>query len=268
MFSGCEKLTSFNCDDLSSLTTGSYMFMDCYNLITFNPDLTSLTNGEWMFHYCTNLESFSSDLSNLTNGNSMFGYCENLTTFTSDLSSLTNGEGMFNRCSNLYSFSSKLSSLTNAIRIFENCKLDSASVKNIISTINSHNGELTLGMGCNNTSDDRSLFVQEVGYADVNSLLAALQNKGWVVYAQFNGRPTTSYSLRQPAIEGELLPIFVKLEEVEETEKHADYTSMDGSKKYRLNWFHETTGSTEGYSQFNSLEEAIEHFNIKPIERN
>jgi hypothetical protein len=34
-----------------------------------------------------------------------------------------------------------------------------------------------------------------------------------------------------------------------------------------LDWFHETTGSTEGYTQFNSLEEAVAHFNIKPIER-
>ena len=43
---------------------------------------------------------------------------------------------------------------------------------------------------------------------------------------------------------------------------------MDGSKKYRLDWFHETTGSTEGYTQYATLEEAIETLNIKPIERN
>jgi hypothetical protein len=54
---------------------------------------------------------------------------------------------------------------------------------------------------------------------------------------------------------------------LEETEEHEDYTSEDDSKFYNLNWFHETTGSTDGYTQFNSLEEAITHFNIKPIEK-
>ena len=100
----------------------------------------------------------------------------------------------------------------------------------------------------------------------LTSLLAALQAKSWTVRAQYNGRPTSTYSLRRPS--ENTLPVFVKLEEVEEEEKRANYTSEDDSKKFRLIWFHETTGSTEGYTQFNSLEEAIETLNIKPIERN
>ena len=120
-------------------------------------------------------------------------------------------------------------------------------------------------MGCNNTTSDKDLFAQEIGYNTMTELLAALQAKGWYVTAQYNGRPTTTYSLRQPAIEeGELLPVFVKIEEVEE---HADYTSMDETKKYRLEYFHETTGSTDGYTQYATLEEAIESLIIKPIER-
>jgi hypothetical protein len=99
----------------------------------------------------------------------------------------------------------------------------------------------------------------------MTSLLAAIETKGWTVFAQYNGRPRTTYSLRLPA--EATLPVFVKLEEVEEEEKHADYTSMDDSKKYRLDWFHETTGSTEGYTQYATLEEAIETLNIKPIEK-
>jgi hypothetical protein len=148
--------------------------------------------------------------------------------------------------------------------MFYGCKLDAPSVKNVIDTINTYSGaSLTLGIGCNNTTEDKNLFAQEVGYADMSSLLAALQAKGWTVTTQHNGRPTTNYSLRRPS--EDILPVFVKLEE---TEDRADYTSEDSSKKYRLDWFHETTGSTEGYTQFNTLEEAIEHFNIKPIERN
>jgi hypothetical protein len=119
-------------------------------------------------------------------------------------------------------------------------------------------------MGCANTTADKNLFAQEIGYSDMTTLISALQGKGWSITTQYNGRPTTTYSLRQPAIEGELLPVFVKLEEVEE---HADYTSMDETKKYRLDYFHETTGSTEGYTQYATLEEAIEALNIKPIER-
>jgi hypothetical protein len=147
--------------------------------------------------------------------------------------------------------------------MFEYCKLDAPSVKNIIDTINTYSGELFLGMGCDETEEDKNLFAQEVGYADMNSLLAAFESKGWAVEAQYTGRPTTTYSLRRPS--EDTLPVFVKLEE---TEGRATHTSEDGSKKFRLKWFHETTGSTEGYTQFSSLEEAIESLNIKPIERN
>jgi hypothetical protein len=58
----------------------------------------------------------------------------------------------------------------------------------------------------------------------------------------------------------------VEIDEMEKTS--SSYTNEDGTKYYHLSYFHETTGSTEGYTQFNSLEEAIEYFNIKPIERN
>jgi hypothetical protein len=261
MFIYCRNLKSFN-SDLSSLTNGSKMFNSCENLTTFSSDLSSLTKGSTMFYGCDNLSSFTSDLSRLTSGMGMFRYC-GLTSFTSDLSSLTSGNGMFQDCSNLITFTSDLPKLTDGDKMFSSCKLDSQSVKNIIDTINTYSAKLTLGMGCDKTNGDSDLFAQEIGYTNMASLLAAIQNKGWTVTAQYNGRPTTTYSLRRPT--EDTLPVFVKLEEIEE---HADYTSMDGSKKYRLDWFHETTGSTEGYTQFASLEEAIERFNIKPIERN
>lgn len=227
-------------EPLWDLTKGDRLFYNCANLIFITSDLPNLTEARNMFNGCSNLESFSSDLSSLTQGSGMFGYCENLTSFTSKLSKLTFGHGMF-----------------------AGCKLDAASIKHLIDTIKTYSSNLTLGMGCDATIEDKDLFAQEVGYADMTSLLAALQAKGWTVEAQYNGRPTSTYSLRRPS--EDTLPIFAKLEEVEEL---ADYTSLDDSKKFRLTWFHETTGSTDGYTQFNSLEEAIAHFNIKPIERN
>ena len=263
MFYTCSNLTTFT-SDLSSLTNGYIMFENCFNLTTFTSDLSSLTYGYGMFQSCIKLTSFEcSDLSSLTDGEYMFDNCYNLTTFINDLSSLTNGWCMFRECSKLRTFTSDLSSLTNGNEMFSYCKLDSNSVKNIIDTINTvSSGDLTLGMGCDNLTNDKKLFAQEAGYADMTSLIAALQAKGWNVTAQYRGRPTTTYGLRRPS--EDILPVFVKLEE---TEDRANYTSLDESKKFRLDWFHETTGSTDGYTQYASLEEAVETLNIKQIEK-
>ena len=260
MFSGCDSLTSFF-SDLPKLTDGNHMFQNCKNFKTFTSDLSSLIDGRYMFHNCYDFTSFSADLPSLTNAEAMFYGCYKLDSFSSDLPSLTNCNNMFAYCNSLTSFKSSLPSLTNGYNMFDDCKLDTASVKNIIDTINTYSAKLTLGMGCNNTTEDKDLFAQEIGYADMTSLLAALQAKGWTVTAQYNGRPTTTYGLRRTV--EETLPVFVQLEEAED---HANYTSLDDSKKFRLTWFHETTGSTDGYTEFNSLEEAIEILNIKPIE--
>ena len=189
MFNGCS-LVSF-ASDLSSLTSGSAMFNGCENLTSFSSNLSSLTDGGSMFGRCENLTSFSTDLPSLTNGYGMFNECYNLTSFSSNLSNLENGRYMFDYCENLTSFSSNLSSLTDGVDMFSSCKLDAPSVKNIIDTINTYSGaSFTLGMGCNDTTEDKDIFAQEVGYADMASLLAALQAKGWTVTAQYNGRPT------------------------------------------------------------------------------
>ena len=269
MFSHCYDLTSFICD-LSNLTHATSMFTSCSNLSIFAADdngtiinLKSLKIGDEMFGGCSKFTSFSSDLSSLTSGNYMFVNCSNLTSFTSILKSLTGGKYMFGGCKLLSHFESDLSSLTNGNIMFADCKLDAPSIKNIIDTINTvESAPLGIGMGCNNNVTDVNLFAQEVGYADMNSLLADIQNKGWTVTAQYNGRPSTNYSLRQP----EPLPVFVKLVEISPDEEFPfyEYTSIDGSKFYNLDWFHETTGSTDAYTQFSSVEEAITHFNIKP----
>ena len=287
MFMNCVKLTTF-ISNLSSLITGNSMFQNCSNLTTFTSDLSSLTNGNSMFFNCSALVHFSSNLKSLTNGQSMFygsgiitfdlqlpslttaqsmfNNCYNLNSFKSNTKSLSDAHRMFFYCLNLTSFSSNLKSLTIGIGMFFNCKLDVSSVKNIIHTINTvETGEITIGMGCDNNSQDKDLFAQEVGYTDMSSLLATLRVKGWTVGAQYNGRPSTNYSLRQP----QSLPVFVKLVEVIPTDENSfyEYTSQDNTKFYNLDWFHETTGSTDTYTQFNSLEEAITTFNIKPIEK-
>lgn len=260
-FGYCDNLTIFIAD-MSSLTVGNQMFYKCQNLSTFNcSDLNFLNTAVGMFQACSNLLCFNSDLKSLNDAEHMFYNCVNLTHFESDLKSLTNGNYTFGVCSKLTSFKSDLSSLTNGYGMFYYCKLDVPSIKNIINTINTvETANLTLGMGCNNNQTDKDFFAQEVGYPDMSTLLTALQNKGWTVTAQYNGRPSSTFSLRKP----ESLPVFVKLIEVIPTDEDSfyEYTSQDGSKFYNLDWFHETTGSTDGYTQFNSLEEAITHFKL------
>lgn len=121
MFMDCYQLTSFN-SDLSNLTYSYGMFSACENLSSFNSDLSSLADGSFMFARCYQLTSFSFDLPSLTNSNGMFTNCTNLESFSSDLSSLTSGEAMFNGCSNLTSFNVDLSSLTFGVSMFSQCK--------------------------------------------------------------------------------------------------------------------------------------------------
>jgi hypothetical protein len=194
----------------------------------------------------------------------MFYWCLELTEFISDLRSLINGRYMFAECLELTSFRGNLMSLTEGAHMFFETKLDSSSVENIISTINGvESGKLTIGMGCNDTTEDKDLFAQEIGYNTMTELIEAIEAKGWTVTAQYTGRPTATYNMRNSSSENSL-PVFVKLIEDEE---FANYISNDGTTKYLLDWFHETTGSTDGYTQFDSLESAIEALDIKPIKR-
>lgn len=250
--------------DLSLLENGDNMFFFCKNLTSFKSKLPKLETGDSMFDDCISLSSFEVDMPSLTNGQYMFVYDEMLTTFKSDMHSLTNGYSMFQGSSNLSSFESNLSSLVDGEDMFDQCKLDAKSVKNILETISTSNNEgiLTLGVGCDSTSSDKLLFAKECGYEKLSDITDKLYEKGWISSVQLNGRPSSTYSLKRGVEES--VPVFVKLVE---TEKHADYTSLDGTKNYRLKYFHVTSGSTEGYTQFNSLEEAIETLNIKPKER-
>lgn len=256
------NLQSFN-SNLIKLENGYCMFQDCDNITTFSSDLPRLTYGNSMFYSCTNLISFSSLLTNLDNGQAMFRYCKNLTTFTSDLPRLRFGVSMFMGCKNLTSFPYDLHSLTNGIWMFDNCKLDAQSVANIVHTLPTleSNGTIDIGIGCDDTEADRLLFAQECDCETWQEVLAKFSAKNWTVEFQCTGRPTeaTTYNMRR----GATLPIYAKLEEVTD-EKHAQYTSVDGSKFYNIHYFHSTNGSTEGYDVFSSIEEAISTYNVTP----
>lgn len=257
-----------------------YITVDIVNGI-WNQSLKNVTGfstsvtAKGLFQNCTTIKIFVSDLNKVASALRMFMGCSSLIAFSADLGSLERSNSMFSGCKNLTTFISNISSLQYATNMFGNCKLNSASIKNIIDTIpevtpydppagttggKGKRGYTTLGMGCDSTEEGKTAFAQEIGYSDIDSLLNAISSKGWILTVQYNGGESSTYDLRNKKA-----PIFAK---IEESEEYYSYTSIDGSKKYHLDWFHETTGSTAGYTQFNSLEEAIEHFNIKPIERN
>ena len=252
-------LVEFN-GNLDNLDNGCQMFVDA-NITYFENNLPKLRLGDEMFATCVNLSSFNIDMPSLESANSMFYECTSLTSFNSDLSSLTNGQSMFSNCAQLTSFNSDLSSLTKGERMFNNCKLDARSVANIVHTLPTHEtwGSIAIGIGCDDTEADVLLFAQDCDCETLQELLDDFSAKNWTVYFSCNDRPSSTYNMRR----GETLPIYAKLEEVID-EKHAHYTSADGSKFYNIRHFHSTNGSTEGYDVFSSLEEAISTYNVTP----
>jgi hypothetical protein len=264
MFRLADGLITFNAE-LPKLADGNAMFRDCYNMTTFTSNLDLLVDGYSMFEGCCLMSSFNANLGSLEDGSSMFKDCSELYTFNSTLSSLENGYGMFHSCNNLSSFNSPLGSLTNGDSMFYGCKLDANSVRTIFSSLKPYNATLCIGFGCDNNEADKALFASECGgFSDMESLLNYAAFNGWTVTAQYNGRPSSSYSMRNT--NENVLPVFVKLIELDDNSTlFYTHSSNDNSKKYNLSYFHDTTGSSEGYTQFASIEEALEHYNIKSL---
>ena len=282
-YSGIESFTS----DLSSLTNGTNMFNYCSELKSFSSNLSSLENASLMFINCSKLTTFTSDLPSLTDGGAMFGNCFNLASFSSDLSNLTNGNTMFRSCSNLTSFSSGLSSLTNGTNMFSSCKLDAQSVANIIHfipqrdakpTSTTDDGNILIGIGITNTDAAKQAFAEECYCNNWDELNQDFDDKNWAVQWQFNGEAAT-YDLRSPrpstAVYAKLEEVFIPTDEeiVEAKVKrerieipHYQYTSQDGTKFYNIYWYHDSNSSNEGFMQFESLEHAIEAFEVIPVE--
>ena len=179
-----------------------------------------------------------------------------------NLSSLKDGYMMFNAVP-LKSFNCDLSSLEVGMGMFGNTSFDSASVKRILDTIKIHDTQRGIEIGINTSQPD--LFAKEIGYNNIYDLELAFSRKGWTAYFLYNPEMSATYGLRNQ----NSFSIYAKLiEATSPIEKRAaKYMSQDGNKSYILHWYN-SSANNEGYTQFNSLEEAIEHFNIKPIERN
>ena len=142
MFSGCNKLTSFNATgwDTSNVTKMNSMFSDCNKLISLGVagwDTSNVTKMGSMFSGCKSLYcdctgtpglDFSSwDTSNVTDMYNMFGSCESLQKINAsgwNTSNVTNMLNMFGGCkalSNLDISGWDTSNVINMSKMFQNC---------------------------------------------------------------------------------------------------------------------------------------------------
>lgn len=271
--------------NLSRLTDGSMMFEgmllpDDYppgSTETWTIKLPSLVYAPRMFYSCP-LEQFISDLPSLKEASDMFAY------------------------TSLERFSGSLPNLMHACDMFSNCKLDAQSVLHILNSIPTReddprvefdwvyneetdeverkeiihdrpvdengDGVTKIGINCLDDEESKNQFAQEMGYDTWSEVVSAfIDEKKWFVDWQFNGEAPASYSLRGGNTISQ--PIWAKLREVEPKKDEKgkklpfsyEYTSQDGKKFYHLDWFHESLGTT-GYTQFDSLQAAEEHYGL------
>lgn len=270
----------------------------------FSIDMPRLKSANMMFYsdnrydgsrvYTGNLDSLESawDMFGCYLGYNDGGNCKE---FYSDLPKLKNGSGMVpaGRI-----FRGSLPSLVNGYKMFNSisvkCCLDALSVLCIVSSIPDRTGLINtdgypnrwdsesgkyvydetiggyidIGIDCANTEEAKNAFVQEIDYDSWDEMIQEFTDKNWVVRFSFNPQ-TSSYGMRNIGIEEQ--PIFVKIEEAEENKSKRElrryrYTSQDGTKHYNIHWYHTSNGNNDGYTQFNSLQEAIEHFGLKEKE--
>lgn len=161
-----------------------------------------------------------------------------------DFSKITNATLAFYKCLKLRVIEADWSSLSKGDRMFELCELPKAIVLRVLNTIPAYTSgshPLTIGIHVDHQSDE-----------EVVEAIAAAEEKGWTVVVQWNGTATaaaaSTFARRQP--------VFARLGE----------TLVDGTPA--LDWGHYVTNAEEnGYTEFASLEEAKEHFNIKDDEQ-
>lgn len=186
------------------------------------------------------VRAFYSDLPVLDVGSHMFNGSK-IVIFKGDLSKVTNGWNMFNNTP-LEVFESALSKLVEGLSFFGGCKLNKQSALNALESILSATNSvmrLTIGIHVDNKNDE-----------DIAAAVATAEEAGWRITVQWNGTPTASaastFALRRR-------PVWAKLA-----------AAPDGNTV--LDWGHYVTNAEDnGYTEFASLEEAKEHFNITDV---
>jgi hypothetical protein len=261
MFCSSDACSYFGSINLPKLKNGFRMF--CRDGLTsfaskittienWTGNLDSLENGESMFgagHYDGfKIENFYSNLPKLKNGNYM-SPC--VFKFRGSLPSLINGHDMFkSRPEGGDAYKTQLDSLS--IVYIINSLPDRTGLENIDGSIGE--GCIDIGIGCSDTEEDKQLYAEEGGWNSFQEILDEFEAKNWVVRFSFNGRPTTTYGMRnvEPVQE---TSIWCKLEEViipsdkklARRTRYA-YTSQDGTKFYNIHTYHVSNRENENYT--------------------
>lgn len=290
MFAGVGRFINFRRDEegnpvrLDKLEDGYFMFENTDGINYFTKiDMPNLKTARYMFYppSCSeiecHLENWCGNLDSLEDGSEMFLCIPD--NFYSNLPKLKKAFAMNPA---RFKFRGTLQSLEGARSMFYNGSLDSVSVLCIVSSIPdrtgltnidgfSGQGYIDIGIDCADDDESKNAFAQEIDYDTWDELIQDFTDKNWNV--RFIFRPqTSSYSMRGGVAQS---PVYVKLEEMimpsEEDLKdrtkrirkpHYAYTSADGSKFYNFHTYHVSNTSHEGYTLFNSLGEAIEHYGL------
>ena len=233
------NLVSVELTSLHSVTDCAYAFMLDSSLNDFSYDLPNADYARGMLEG-TNIEIFTSNIQSLRDADSFCKGAKSLKKFKTYAPKLSYAPRMFYLCNNLTVCMCKFPALENGENMLDGCKLDKPSVKEILYSIPAYTSgthKLTIGIHVDHKTDEEVIVAIE-----------AAEAKGWTLSVQWNGTPGTStastYRLRRN-------PVYAKLGAPME----------DGTRV--LDWGHYVTNAeVNGYTEFASLEEAKEHFNI------
>lgn len=170
----------------------------------------------------------------------MFFNFENLEKCLCEFPALKNGESqgsMFQNCKKLWYLKHGFPKLQNGGGMLSGCILDKGSAVRVLISLPawaSGTHKLTIGIHVDHQSDE-----------EVVNAIAEAEAKGWTLTVQWNGTATAAAATTW----GRRKPVFARLGEPME----------DGTPT--LDWGHYVT-DPDSYTEFASLEEAKEHFNI------
>lgn len=258
--------------DLSEIVAGNHMFYNNKKLESIKTDFISLQSARGMFKNCTLLSHIDvKNLKSLEDGYEMFRNT-NIHDFTYDMPSLKNGDYMFYGTP-LSEFVGDLDTLETGNQMFRSASLSAVSVRYIFFGLPERTNNPTITIGINvqkGTTEEETMealnyFAKKASFDSWENLKSEFASKGWNAQFLYGGKSTSiTYGLRRINT-----PVYARVEEVftKGEKENAEYTSEDGQRCFNLEYFNDGIDTT-GYTLFDSLEEAIEHFNIKPVERN
>lgn len=247
------------------LTTATFMFESCFGLQSVNMSAPQLETMFMTFWDATSLETVDMYVPNVYATSRLYSgvwigafcNCSSLRSFRGDLGKASDCHGMFDGCYSLEEFDSATPSLLYGQDMFNSCILNAKSVMHIVNSISEvESGTITIGIGIANNDEMKQAFAKECGCSSWDDLNQEFLDKNWTVQWQYNGPATMS--LRGGNISHK---VFVKAEEVEDS-KYCKYIAEDGSKCYSVSWYNDSNTSNDGYTQYDSLEEALQQLGI------